>query len=115
MNQFERGDIVRAHTPHTDLSQSSQHPALIVADPMINASGDYVLIQITSSPYNSTSDYTLSATDPEFAMTGLQNTSTFRCHKIFPLKESLVRKKFGEVGPNTMKEIEKRLRALLCL
>lgn len=113
--QFERGDIVRAQTPHTDLSGTSQHPALIVADPMVNASGDYILIQITSSSYNSASDYTLQSSDPEFSMTGLQNTSTFRCHKMFPLKESLVRKKFGKVGPNTMKEIEDRRRALLCL
>lgn len=112
---FERGDIIIAQTPHSNQAAVSQHPALIVGDPLANSHGDYVLIQITSTRWNGATDVVLADNDPEFASSGLQHTSTFRCHKLFALAESKARRKIGSVGPITLKKIESKLRLLLQL
>lgn len=112
--RFDRGDIVHTLSPHPD-GGDSKHWALIVGDPSCNSYGDYVLVQITSRPFHGPSDFRLSDADPEFQQTGLQHSSTFRCHKVFPLAESRVRTKIGEAGPNTMRKIEACLRRVFLL
>lgn len=112
--KFQRGDIIHTRSPHADGGES-RHWALIVGDPLCNKHGDYVVIQITSTPYYGASDYILKDTDPEFSQTGLQNSSTFRCHKLFPVSENQAQKKLGDVGPNTMATIENHLRRVLQL
>jgi mRNA-degrading endonuclease toxin of MazEF toxin-antitoxin module len=106
---FDRGDIVHSLSPHPDKG-ASWHYAPIVGDPVANTSGDYLLVQITSTKYSGRTDYTLMDSDPEFAQTGLAHTSTFRCHKVFVLASSRVQRKIGSVGPKTLVEIESRLK-----
>lgn len=53
--------------------------------------------------------------DPEFGQTGLDHTSTFRCHKIFVLANSRVRRRIGSIGPKTMAEAESRVKSALGL
>ncbi len=111
---FDRGDIVHCLSPHVD-GGDSRHFAVIVGDPVANTSGDYILVQITSTAYNGRTDYRLLDSDPEFGRTGLAHSSTFRCHKIFVLANSRVRRRIGDVGPNTMAQIETRLKAALAM
>ena len=112
--KFQRGDIIHTRSPHSD-GGDSPHFALVVGDPLDNSQLEYVAIQITSTPIRGKSDFSLADSDPEFSQTGLDHTSTFRCHKLFPLAESRVRTKIGSAGPNTMKAIEQRLRTVLRL
>lgn len=106
---FDRGDVVHCLSPHAE-GGDSRHYAVIVGDPIANTSGDYLLVQITSTPFNGRTDYRLSDSDPEFGQTGLDHASTFRCHKIFVLANSRVRRSIGSVGPKTMAEVESRMR-----
>jgi mRNA-degrading endonuclease toxin of MazEF toxin-antitoxin module len=109
---FDRCDIVHCLSPHAE-GGDSRHFAVIVGDPVANTSGHYMLVQITSTAYNGRTDYRLLDSDPEFAQTGLDHSSTFRCHKVFVLADSRVRRKIGSAGPKTMLEIEARLKIAL--
>lgn len=111
---FDRGDIVHCLSPHAE-GGASRHYAVIVGDPIANTSGDYILVQITSTTYRGRTDYTIRDSDPEFGLTGLAHTSTIRCHKVFVLANSRVRRKIGVVGPNTMAAIENHIKAVLAL
>jgi mRNA-degrading endonuclease toxin of MazEF toxin-antitoxin module len=111
---FDRGDIVHCLSPHAD-GGDSRHYAVIVGDPIANTSGDYLLVQITSTAFNGRTDYRLSDSTPEFGLTGLNHASTFRCHKVFVLANSRVRRKTGTVGSQTMAQIESRLKIALGL
>ncbi len=113
--KFQRGDILHTFSPHTENAGRSKHWAIVVGDPLDCSHGDYVLIQITSTLYSGRTDFRLLETHPEFAATGLDHASTFRCHKIFPISESMARTKLGEAGPSIMGEIELRLRSMLRL
>ena len=97
--KFDRGDVVYALCPQPDSNATTKCRCLIVGDPFANSHGDYILIQITSQPYFGKSDFTLAKADPEFPATGLTESSTFRCHKIFVLTEFMVQTKAGSVGP----------------
>ncbi len=107
--QLDRWDIVHTRSPHAQAG-SSPHWALIVGDPYCNSHGDYVVIQITSTAFHGPTDFILRDSDPEFAQTGLNNTSTFRCHKLFPVSASAVFQKKGAIGPQTMVQIESHLK-----
>lgn len=111
--KFARGDIVNVPMPHADGSGASFRPALIVGDPIENQHGDYILVQITSREWNGRTDYRLQDTDPEYTGTGLDNASTFRCHKLFVVTEPKIRHRRGKVGPKTMREVEARMKVAL--
>ncbi len=111
---FDRGDIVHCLSPHPD-GGDSRHYAVIVGDPIANTSGDYVLVQITSTAFNGRTDYRLFESDTEFGRTGLDHASTFRCHKIFVLANSRVHRSIGSVGPTTMAQIESCVKVALGL
>lgn len=111
---FDRGDVIHCLSPHAE-GGASKHYAVIVGDPIANTSGDYLLVQITTTAYNGRTDYRLTDKDPEFAQTGLDHSSTFRCHKVFVLENSRVRRKIGTIGRQTMAQIESRLKVALAL
>lgn len=45
---YTQGDIVWVSFPFSDGSQLKPRPALVISNEIVNTTGDYVLIQITS-------------------------------------------------------------------
>jgi mRNA-degrading endonuclease toxin of MazEF toxin-antitoxin module len=111
---FDRGDVVHCRMPHADAGDSRRY-ALIVGDPIENINKDYILLQITRTDHKGRTDYRLEQSNPEFGQTGLSESSTFRCHKIFVASSSMVQRRIGPVGKQTMLEVERRLKAALSL
>ncbi len=75
-----------------------------------------VVLLVTSNTSRITpDDYVLKDSNPEFKNTGLRQASAFRVGKITTLHKKLLNSKLGFAGPNTMKEVENRLRNLLQL
>lgn len=114
---MRRGDVVLIKFPFTDLSSTKVRPALIISNENYNADQeDIVLILITSNISRlSSDDCLLNPSNPEFKNTGLKQASAFRVGKIQTLNKKLINSKLGFVGPNTLREIERRLRNLLQL
>ncbi len=114
---MKRGTVVLIRYPFTDLSSIKVRPALVISNDNYNANQDDVVFLLITSNISriSPDDYVLETTNPEFKNTGLSQASAFRMGKIVTLKNNLLKRELGIAGPNTLKEIEKRLRNLLQL
>jgi mRNA interferase MazF len=78
------GSVVLVPFPFSDLSQSKQRPAVVLADA---GRGDWILCQVTSKPYADSHAVTL--TDEDFTRGSLRLTSYARPAKLFTAHESL--------------------------
>lgn len=78
------GSVVLVPFPFSDLSQNKRRPAVVLAGA---ERGDWILCQITSSPYSDARAVTLS--DADFASGGLRLVSYARPAKLFTAHESL--------------------------
>ena len=79
------GEIILVPFPFSDLSQSKLRPAVCLADA---GRGDWVLCQITSSPYGDPAAVLLDASD--FASGGLLMASFARPGKLFTAHAGLI-------------------------
>lgn len=84
------GEVVLVPFPFSDLSQSKVRPAVCLADA---GRGDWVLCQITSSPYGDPAAVPLDA--PDFASGGLLITSFARPGKLFTAHAGLMVRSVG--------------------
>jgi mRNA interferase MazF len=84
------GEVVLVPFPFSDLSQSKVRPAVCLADA---GRGDWVLGQITSSPYGDPAAVPLDA--PDFASGGLLVASFARPGKLFTAHAGLMVRSVG--------------------
>ena len=114
---MKKGEVVLILYSFTDLSFTKVRPVLVISNDAYNTKqDDIVLLLITSNTSRlSPHVYTLNTNDPGFKDTGLKKTSVFRVGKIQTLNKTLLNSRLDFVGPNTIKEIEERLRNLLQL
>lgn len=115
---FERGDVVLVrHVPLDSRGSDDEkpRPALVIGDPIENQNQDYILLFITSRQWTGRTDVWLQETDAEFRQTGLKQSSTIRCHKIFVANASMVRRKIGIAGLAVLNRVEAALRRALGL
>ncbi len=97
MALYQRGDIVAVQFPFTDISQTKKRPALVISNDSVNATGDYLLIQITSQVKGD--HLSISINDSDFVDNPLPLTSFVRVHKVFLLNESLITNHITSVNP----------------
>jgi mRNA interferase MazF len=88
------GEVVLVPFPFSDLSQSKVRPAVCLADA---GRGDWVLCQITSSPYGDPSAVPLDAAD--FISGGLLVSSFARPGKLFTAHAGLLVRSVGVLTP----------------
>jgi len=88
------GEVVLVSFPFSDLSQSKVRPAVCLADA---GRGDWVLCQITSSPYGDPAAIPLDAAD--FASGGLMVASFARPGKLFTAHAGLMVRSVGVLTP----------------
>lgn len=88
------GEVVSVPFPFSDLSQSKVRPAVCLADA---GRGDWVLCQITSSPYGDPVAEPLDA--PDFASGGLLVASVVRPGKLFTAHAGLMVRSVGVLTP----------------
>ncbi|WP_161967364.1 type II toxin-antitoxin system PemK/MazF family toxin [Fimbriiglobus ruber] len=88
------GEVVLIPFPFSDLSQSKVRPAVCLADA---GRGDWILCQITSSPYGDPAAVSLGAAD--FASGGLLVASFARPGKLFTAHEGLLVRTVGSLTP----------------
>jgi mRNA interferase MazF len=88
------GEVVLVPFPFSDLSQSKVRPAVCLADA---GRGDWVLCQVTSSPYGDPTAVPLDATD--FTAGGLVVASFARPGKLFTAHVGLFVRSVGVLHP----------------
>ena len=108
---YRQGDIVVIPFPFTDLSQQRRRPALVVSNDRVNATGDYLLVQITSR--NKNDGLSVALEDDSYAESTLPVTSYVRVHKIFCLNESLIEKKVTATTESFLKQVTQQVSELL--
>ena len=85
---YQQGDIVVVLFPFADNSQHKKRPALIISNALVNKTGDYLMVQITSK--QKTDGLSLQINQTDFSNEPLVLKSFIRCHKIFLLNESMI-------------------------
>jgi mRNA interferase MazF len=94
------GEVVLVPFPFSDLSQSKVRPAVCLADA---GREDWVLCQITSSPYGDPAAIPLDA--PDFASGGLLVSSFARPGKLFTAHAGLMVRSVGVLIPATFARV----------
>lgn len=94
------GDVVIIPFPYSDLSQSKRRPALVLA---AVGTGDFLLCQITSKPYDY--QHALSLTQSDFLSGGIRVESFIRSSKLFTANESLILGVAGHLTDSKLKQV----------
>ncbi|MCW3125400.1 MAG: MazF family transcriptional regulator [Bacteroidetes bacterium] len=102
MAVYKQGDIVLAQFPFTDLVGSKLRPALIISCDKLNATGDYICMQITSKQFNDDCFFEIKGTD---VVTPLKLRSGIRLQKIFTIHSTIVQYKISSVTSLVFSEI----------
>lgn len=102
------GEVVLVPFPFSDLSQSKVRPAVCLADA---GRGDWVLCQITSSPYGDPAAVPLDA--PDFASGGLLMASFARPGKLFTAYSALMVRSVGVLTPAAFARVLSAVAAIL--
>src|SRR5206468_4932895 len=102
------GEVVLFPFPFSDLSQSKVRPAVCLADA---GRGDWVLCQITSSPYGDPAAVPLDA--PDFASGGLLVASFARPGKLFTANAALIVRSVGRLNDAAFQRVIEAVTALL--
>ncbi len=94
------GDVVLVPFPFSDLSTSKLRPAVCLADA---GRGDWVLCQITSSPYGD--PHAVPLDTPDFDSGGLLVASFARPGKLFTANDSLMVRAVGRLNSAALQRV----------
>ena len=116
---FQRGDIVLADLPFTDMSGVKRRPALVVqCDHNNQHLDDVILAMITRTTLHATVEPTqllINLATPEGQQTGLLHTSAVKCEHLITLHRNLVQRVVGSLPSVLMHRIDACLKAALDL
>jgi mRNA interferase MazF len=107
---LKQGDIVIVKFPFTDGSEFKKRPALIISNNLVNVTGDFLLIQITSKKHKDELSLTINKND---CSVDLPLKSYIRTHKIFTVNESLISSKLSSVTSAFLKNVVSRINHLI--
>lgn len=102
------GMVVTVRFPFSDLSNSKNRPAVVLAPA---GRGDWTLCQITSNPYADGDAVMIE--DADFSQGSLQKTSYARPAKIFTANESLMVSQVGQLENASLRKVSEAVTSLL--
>jgi len=94
------GSVVLVPFPFSDLSQAKLRPAVALADA---GRGDWILCQVTTSPYGDSNAIELTAA--KLARSSLHSRSFVRPGKLFTANRSLLVAEIGLLRPQASREV----------
>lgn len=111
---LQRGDLVLAVIPFTDLAATKIRPALIISDGLIGQ--DVVLAAISSVNRGVVAhDVSVESNHPEFAQTGLLKSSVVRCHHLITVEAKMLVRRLGTLPLSWQQQVDQELKQLLGL
>jgi len=94
------GTVVLVPFPFSDLSQAKLRPAVVLADV---GRDDWILCQITSTPYGD--PHALALANDDFATGALRVVSYARPGKLFTAHQRLMVNRVGQLKPQRVQDI----------
>jgi mRNA interferase MazF len=94
--KFQKGDIVVVPVPFTDNKTVKRRPAVVISNDDVHATGDVVIVQVTSQFRNDKLSFPINPADTTVS---LPKNSVVRIHKIFVLENNLIEKKVSALKP----------------
>jgi mRNA interferase MazF len=114
---FQRGDLVLATLPFTDLSGSKVRPALVVqCDRNNQRLDDVILAMITRTVHRATVEPTqllIDLASPEGIASGLLHTSVVKCEHLITLHTTLLTRVIGRMPAGLMRRVDACLKESL--
>jgi len=104
MGTFTAGEVVVIPSPFSDLTGQKYRPALLLAEV---TRGDWILSQITSTPFADNSAIALSAKD--FVKGNLNRDSFIRPTKLFTGNEQLFVNTAGVISEKLLSEVKQKI------
>jgi mRNA interferase MazF len=104
---FQKGDVVLAPFPFTDLTESKLRPAVVVWS-SATGGNDTTICFISSqnlTGLNST-EFLIEDSDAEFAGTGLKVSSKVIVSRIVTIDRSLITRRLGKLGTNQLQQLD---------
>lgn len=108
---YSRGEIVWVKFPFSDVATIKLRPALVISNSLVNRTGDYLLMQITSRLRNDS--LSLQISEADYSGPELLKPSELRLHKIFIINELLIAGGITIVSPVFMKIVTGELMKLI--
>ncbi len=109
---YKQGEIVLIPVPFSDLTKRKQRPVLIISNNRYNSlTEDIVVVAITSQLKDL--DYSVIIESKDLSTGILKVTSAVKADKIYTLSKQIIVKKFGQVNPDVLEEIRKKIKALI--
>ena len=103
---YQRGDIVLVPFPFTDLSTTKRRPALIVSNELVNATGDVIIVMITSKDKNDSLQIEIRGKD---ISTDFPKKSFVRCHRIVSIDSNLISTVISKANNDLLKRVEEKI------
>lgn len=112
---LSRGDVVLLSFPFTDLSSQKVRPAIVLSGKAYNIKGDDVIVCPVTSNINRDGFFLVKVdfSHPEYRSSGFKLPSAIVVDKIHTLHNSLVKRKLGSLGQETLMEIGRILKEIL--
>ena len=104
---LQRGDVVIAAFPFTDLSATKRRPALVLAATTLD-----VILAFISSVLPATfksNEIPLIPTDTDFIQTGLKVPSILRLDKLATIDKQLITRRIGKLSKERLQAVDDRL------
>lgn len=108
---YSRGEIVWVKFPFSDASTTKLRPALIISNNLVNRTGDYLLMQITSKLRGD--DLSFIIKNEFYTGSPLLKESELRIHKILILNEILIAGGLTNVSSDFLKSVINKLIKLI--
>ncbi len=108
---MNKGTIILAPFPFTDLTGNKLRPALIISTTAKR--GNDVIISFISSrveSYTRELDFVLDISHPDFKASGLKVSSVFKMDKFVTIEKRLIVGELGKLSDSIIAELNKRLR-----
>ena len=94
---LQKGDVVLAHFPFSDLLNTKLRPAIVLCLSTVNQEVTVCFITSKNADPLSTDEFLIHPSDPDFQATGLKVVSKVRVTKIVTLERKLITRKLGEL------------------
>ena len=108
---MKRGDVVLFDFLFSDGRGSKLRPALIVqADFLNQAIDDTILVLITRTPRNATTEVAIDISTPDGRMTGLHHDSVVDCKNLLTVEQTYIPRILGVLSVEQMREVDEKLK-----
>lgn len=108
----KQGDIVLIPVPFSDWSNRKQRPVLIISNDGYNQMTDDVLVVAITSHLKDL-DYSVIIEQEDLGEGALKVRSAIRSDKVYTLSKAIIRKRFGKVNSEVLKNVRIKIEHLI--